>query len=480
MAPADRNTHGPTSARVDIDDIEGEGKEVYEKTLQAVESEREDLGQPPHSSHGGGGRNAPLSADDEIIQDHTIDDPVALLCPHCIAACEFIGTSTSYQLGYIPARYPRIKHVEYAYGCPECKSYVIKASKPLQPVDKGYPTSQLVTHIAQSKFEYHLPLYRQEQIMLSHTIPIARSSMSRWLQQAADHLRILYERMRKLILQSEVIESDETTMPFIRKGAGKTIKGKISVYRGDRHAPYNIYNFTEDGKADNHTRVLQGYKGFLLTDGTAVFNRVLADPDEDRDGATSANCWARVYRYFEDAKKAEEDLADYALGAIKSIFKIEELAMTLPDDQRVALRQRLTKPLINDFKNWLDAQELTAAPTAFKDAVQYTLNRWPALCPFLEHGFLKAHNNDCENALRSVVLGRGNWLFMGSVDGGQTAAILMSFIQTCRRLGIDSFEYLNDVLTRLPETRISQIDQFLPDRWQAARAAAKKLENQTA
>jgi hypothetical protein len=164
-------------------------------------------------------------------------------------------------------------------------------------------------------------------------------------------------------------------------------------------------------------------------------------------------------------------MADYALGIIKSIFKIEDLVMTRPEQDRVAIRQRMTKPLMDNFKCWLDQQELSAAPTAFKDAIQYTLNRWPALCQFLNHGFLKAHNNDCENALRSVVLGRGNWLFMGSADGGQTAAILMTFIQTCRRLKIDSFEYLNDVLTRLPNTPLSEINQFLPDRWKTARQA---------
>ncbi len=153
--------------------------------------------------------------------------------------------------------------------------------------------------------------------------------------------------------------------------------------------------------------------------------------------------------------------------------------MALPENERVPLRQRLTKPLVDDFKRWLDEQQLSAAPTHFKDAVQYALNHWPALCHFLEHGFLKAHNNDCENALRPIVLGLNKWLFMGSADGGQTAAILMSFIQTCRRLKIDSFEYLTDVLTRLPGTPISQIDQFLPDRWKAARKA-KNPETQAA
>jgi hypothetical protein len=256
-------------------------------------------------------------------------------------------------------------------------------------------------------------------------------------------------------------------MPFIRKGTGHTVTGKNSLYRGDATRPYNIYNFSENGKAENHIKMLAGYRGFLLTDGAPVFNGVLANEKEGREGATAVNCWAHVERYFEDAKRAEEELADYALGIIKSIFKIESFAMTLPEGERVAVRQSMTKPLLNKFKLWLDEQESTAAPTALADAVQYTLNRWPALCRFLEHGFLKVHNNDSENGLRPVVLHRKNSLFAGSAAGGRATAILNSFVQTCRRLKIDSFEYLKDVLTKLPGTPINQIDQFLPDRWKA-------------
>jgi transposase len=337
-----RSIHGPTSGRVNIDDIEGEGKEVYEKTCQTIEAEQARLPQPP--SPGGGGRKAPQAAKDEAKEEHRINDAIELLCPCCNIVRTAIGFRVSDQLDYIPARFKRIKHIEYSYACPKCKEHVITATKPLQPIDKGYPTAGLVAHITQTKLDYHLPLYRQERILLSHTIPIDRSTMCRWLKHEADELYILYDRMQELILQCQVIESDETTMPFIRKGAGKTIKGKISIYRGDKIAPYNIYNFTQDGTAENHKKFLPGYLGFLLTDGTAVYNEVLANIKENRIGATAANCWAHVYRYFEDAKKAEEKLADYALGVIKSMFKIDSLAVTLPEADCVALRRRLTKP----------------------------------------------------------------------------------------------------------------------------------------
>jgi transposase len=470
----DRTIHGPRSAQVDKDSLAGEGKEIYEQTCKSVDAEKNKRGQPSSPGHAGGGRNAPNYADDEETIRHEETDACKLDCPDCGVARKFFGFRVSYQLDYIPGKYKRIKHVEYSYRCAHCLGNIITKTKPLQPIDKGYPTARFLAHVINSKIRRHLPNYRQESEMKALNIPVDRSNLSRWQMQSADELQIIVDRMHELILESRVIESDETNLPFIRKGAGRTITGKLSIYRGDETRPYNLYNFTENGKAENHTKFLEGFKGHLLTDGTAVFNGVLAN------GAISANCWAHVERYFEDAKQAEEELADYALGIIKSIFKIESLVMTLPESERVALRQQHTKPLLDEFKIWLDAQSKIAAPTSLADAIAYTLNRWTALTQFLDQGFLKAHNNDSENGLRPAVLGRKNWLFAGSVRGGKATATLMSLVQTCLRLGIEPFEYLTDVLTRLPSTPTSSIDQFLPDQWKLLRAQPTKASTEQA
>jgi transposase len=400
-----------------------------------------------------------------------------LICPCCDVPRTQFGFRISFQLEIIPARFERIKHIEYEYSCPKSKGNVVSASKPYQPIDKGYAGPKLLAHVITSKMAHYLPLYRQEQIFASllkgEGKRIARSTLSRWLKQSADEFTILWEKMCKKVLEARIIISDDTTMPFLVKGNGKAQTGYISYFGGDNEHPYNIYTFAEDGEGRNATDFLKDFFGFLLTDGSKKYNEALAAEDEDGNTMTSARCWAHVYRYFEDAKHAEEKLADYALGVIKSLFLIDSYALTLPESDCVKLRRRLSKPIIDEFKTWLDEQAFSAAPTSLLRAVNYTLGLWPGLCQFIDHGFIKLHNNDSENALRAIVLGRKNHIFAGSSAGGQTIAVLMTLVQTCKRLGIDPEEYLADVLEQMPGTSHLKIDQFLPDIWKAQREKQK-------
>lgn len=305
--------------------------------------------------------------------------------------------------------------------------------------------------------------------------------MSRWKNQTAEELSIIVNRMRQLVLQGRVIYSDSTSMPYILKGSGEAQTGHIWFVGGDAQRSYKLYFFSENERGEHPGKFLKGFDQFLLTDGTNKYTQVLKNEKQGRAGATSAKCWAHAYRMFEDAKHAEEKLADYAIGVIKSLFRIERFALTLPEDDCVAIRRKYSRPILDNFKIWLEEQK-TAAPTSLADAVDYTLNHWIALSQFVDHGFLKIHNNDSENALRAVVLGRGNWLFAGSADGAENSAVLMSLVQTCLGLGINPEEYLTEVLTRLlgNPTSETQIDQFLPDKWKALREATKAtIEIQT-
>lgn len=469
-----RDKFGPRSAQTPADNLEGPGKDLYDKAKESVKEERVKNGEPlkPEVAHGGGGRIIPFLAKDEIPMEHKLEGK-HLNCPCCDLPRSPFGFAISYQLELIPARFRRIKHVEYKYRCDACKSSVLSASKPYQPIDKGYPGPKLLAHVITSKMAYHLPLYRQEQIfeglLGNQGKRIARSTLSRWLKQCADELAILYDLMCKKILEGRIVLSDDTTMPFLLSGSGKAQTGCMWYFGGDNEHPYNVYKFAEDGEGRTATDFLSEFFGFLLTDGSAKYNNALQKKDKDGNTATSARCWAHVYRYFEDAKHAEEKLADYALGVIKSLFLIDDYALTLPEAQCVELRRRLSKPIIDEFKVWLDEQAISAAPTSLLRAVKYTLGLWPGLCQFLDHGFVKLHNNDSENALRAIVLGVKNHLFAGSAAGGQTTAILMTLVQTCRRLDIDPEEYLADVLERFPGTSHKDIEQFLPDLWKARR-----------
>jgi transposase len=404
-----RDKFGPRSAQTPGDNLTGSGKDVYDKTKQSIKDEKASRGIPEEAdtTHSGGGRTIPTLGDNEQIIKHELTGS-ALLCPCCSTERTTIGFNVSLQLEYIPAKFKRIKHVEFNYSCPNCRGNIATATKPYQPIDKGYAGPGLLAHIITSKMAYHLPLYRQEQIFNSLGFPIKRSTLSRWLKQCADELTILYDLMRSRALMGRIIFNDETGMPFILKGNGKVAGGSIWIFGGDDEHPYNIYKFAKHGCGTTIEEFLSGFFGVVLTDGTSKLDEFFKTKDKDGKSATSARCWAHVYRYFEDARHAEEKEADHALGVIKSLFLIDSLALTLPEDECVALRQKLSKPLLDKFKIWLDEQKLSAAPTSLLKAVKYTIGLWPGLLEFLNHGFIKLHNNDSENALRSVVLGRRN------------------------------------------------------------------------
>lgn len=346
---------------------------------------------------------------------------------------------------------------------------MITAEKPEQLFGKGYATAGLVAHIANSKFSWHLPLYRQEQIYRAQSVPIARSNMCRWLKEGAEFLRLIVERMHARLLESRFIQSDTTTLPVIKKGLGKAHKGVIWIARGDDSRPYIVYKFTESATGAHATDLFPEYQGYLVTDGSSVFNGVI------EDGALAVNCWSHAYRYFEDAINSDKEFAGEGIAMVKGLFDVERVAEGMTESERYELRQRVSKRRLHELKIWLDDQLRRPdflPKSKLGDAVRYCLNHWTALCRYIDNGFLPIDNNWSENGLRPAVLGRKNWLFAGSVEGGHTAAIWMSIVQTCRRLELDPFEYMQDVLTRLPAAKTSQIDEFLPDQWKLQRTVA--------
>ncbi len=462
-----RMIFGKSSAKVPATLLTGTGKVVYDQNLSELEAEKANLQIAPEvKKNGGGGRTAPNNAPKLRKIEHKITEPEALACPGCSKPRKVIGFEVSYQLDILKAIFEKLEHIQYKYACSDCEGQVELAPKPYQPIDKGYATSGLIAHIGVSKFDWHLPLYRQERIYLAQTVPIARSSMCRWLKEAADMFDVVVRRMHQLMIQSRLMQSDSTGMPVIKKGLGKTHQGTTWLYRDEK---YILYKFTETGEGEHPERVLAGFKGVLLTDAAPVFNGVI------ENGATKAGCWAHVFRYFEDARKEDPENADYALAIIKSLFDIEQVAAQLSEEECQDLRQRLSKPKLAALKSWADEIRPNVLPkSALGEALTYLNNQWDALCLYADTGFVPSHNNASENGLRPAVLGRRNWLFAGSVEGGHTAAIWMSLVHTCRRLKIDPFDYFKDVLDRLPATPISQIDQFLPDKWKKLQNAGKK------
>ena len=462
LSRRNRAAFGKKSAKVDATLLTGTGKAIHFQTANELDAEKDRLNIVRDPKHGGG-RSAPSSHLAPRKVEHRIDAS-EIPCPCCGQPREIIGFDVSHQVEFVLSLFEYIQHIMFKYACKNCAGQIIAAQKPYQPIDKGLPGPGLLAKIATDKFWLHLPLYRQEQVFKALSIPINRSSMCRWLKEVADILHPIVKRMSQLILNSRVLQSDATTLPVIKKGLGKTHKGCIWVYRGDADHSYVFYDYSDTERSIYPEEILKGYTGILQTDGTNKFNNII------ENGATSANCWAHVHCYFEDAWKSDPVSAEFPMGVIKSLFDIERVAATLSESERKDLRQRLAKPKIALLKDCLDEAQLVVLPkTKLGEAISYTLNRWPALLVYLDHPFVEISNNASERSIKPMVLSRRNWLFAGSEEGGHTAATIMSIIETCKRLRINPFEYIKDVLTRFPSTKTSQIDDFLPDRWLALR-----------
>jgi transposase len=464
LSRRNRVTFGQKSAKVDSALLTGTGKVIHDTTTEELAAEQNRLNIVPEIKKGGG-RSSPAQSIVARKEEHHLDAN-ELPCPCCGEPRKIIGFDVSYQLEFVQMLFENIQHIVFKYACKKCGGQMAAAQKPYQPIDKGLAGPGLLAKIATDKFWLHQPLYRQEQVLKAIGLPINRASMCRWLSEIATLVKPIVQRMRQLILKSLVIQSDATTLPVIKKGLGKTHRGFIWVYRGDADNPYVFYDYTDTEHSMYPEKILKGYKAILQTDGTNKFNKIIAE------GATSANCWAHVHCYFEDAWKEDPIAAEFPMGVIKSLFDIERVAASLAPEERLDLRQRLAKPKLLMLKEWLDEQHQVVLPkTKLGEAISYTLKRWPALQVYLKHHFVEISNNGSERSIKPMVLSRRNWLFAGSEEGGHTAASLMSLIETCKRLGINPFAYLKDVLKRLPSAKTSQIDDFLPDRWLASREA---------
>ncbi len=462
LSRRNRATFGKKSAKVDATLLTGTGAAIHCQTSDELDAEKDRLNLVPDKKQGGG-RSAPPPGLTARKIEHRIDAS-QIPCPCCGQPREIFGFDVSHQIEFVRALFECIQHVMFKYACKNCEGQIVVAQKPYQPIDKGVPGPGLLAKIATDKFWLHLPLYRQEQVFKALSIPINRSSMCRWLKEVADIFLPIVKRMSQLILNSRAVQSDATTLPVLKKGLGKAHRGYAWTYRGDASYPYVVYDYSDTEHSIYPERILNGFTGILQTDGTNKYNEII------KNGATAANCWAHVHCYFEDAWKADPIPAEFPMGVIKSLFDIERLAATLSEAERKDLRQRLARPKLAQLKTWLDDMKLVEPPkTKLGDAISYTLNRWPALLVYLDYPFVEISNNASERSIKPLVLSRRNWLFAGSEEGGHTAATIMSIIETCKRLRINPFEYMKDVLTRFPSAKTSQLDDFLPDRWLAQR-----------
>jgi transposase len=391
------------------------------------------------------------------------------LCPCCGGLRVKIGEQTTQQLDYQPARLIRVEHAQFTYSCPRCPEHIVTAPKPPQPIDRGLPGPGLLAAIATLKYDEHMPLYRQELNLWRHGLFLARSTTCTWMAALAELLRPLLERMKRKLWQGRVIQTDSTGVPVLLDGHDQARTGQLWVYLTEIVPGYVIVDFSIDHKKEHPHQFLADYTGYVQADAHAGYDGLFAPGATHRK--VEVGCWAHAHRYFEAARDSDPELACQALGFTGALFRIEERnrADGLAEAEVLAVRQRASVPILADFKQWLDRIAPVALPKSpLGEAVRYARNQWPALHRYTEAGFLSMENNASERMNKIFARGRINWLFVGSPQGGATAAVLFSITATCRRLEMDVFAYLRDLLTRLPGQPADQLDELLPDRWLAA------------
>lgn len=412
------------------------------------------------------------------LPDHlpreTKEHAAACACPECGGALKRIGEDVAEQLEFVPEHFKVIRHVRPKFGCGKCQS-IVQAAAPSRPIDKGIAGPGLLAHVAVSKYIDHLPLYRQSEIYARQGVDLERSTLAGWIGGIAELVSPLAEAIGRYVRAAAKLHADDTTVPVLDPGRGKTKTGRLWVYvRDDRPAgskepPAALYRYTATREGLHPATHLKAFKGTLQADGYSGFDALF-------EGGTInlAACWAHARRKFYDLHAATKSpLAAEALERIGALYRIEAEIRGKPPDERRRARQARAVALVEDLHRWL--QQRLAQVSAKSDAagaILYSLKRWDALTRYLGDGSIEIDNNAAERALRGPVLSRKNFLFAGADSGGERAAALYTLLETAKLNGLDPERYLRDVLSCIAEHPINRIDELLP--WNLAPEATSE------
>jgi transposase len=423
---------------------------------------------PAHARKARGHRTA-LSAElprVEIIHDLPESDKV---CAHDGATLTVIGQDTSEQLDYVPATIRVLKHVCLKYGCPCCDLSIKTATKPAQLLPKSNASASLLAHITTAKYVDGTPLYRQETQLARLGITVPRVTSARWMIRIGiEKLIALMNLLNERLLDNNLIHLDETTLQVLKSDKSPQSDHYLWVRcAGPPGKRIVLFDYDASRSGAVAARLLPDYKGAILTDGYAGYGAVVAEQQ-----LLHAACWAHVRRKFAEARKVatsadiERNRSDEMLALIRALYAIErELKDShAADAMRVTTRQLKSKPLVAEIKTWIDTQVAQVLPQSLLGkALAYTLNLWPKLTVFLDHGTIPLDNNRAENAIRPFVIGRKNWLFCDTQAGAHASANLYSIIETAKANGLEPHAYLTRLFTELPNAQtVADIERLLP------------------
>lgn len=389
-------------------------------------------------------------------------------CPDCGGALRPLGQDSDEMLDAVPVQWRVVRTIRPKYSCRACEK-VVQATAPVKAIARGRATFGTLAHVVVAKFDHHLPLYRQAEMMAAQGIDIDRSTLAGWAGQASALLDPIVSRIREAGLTATKIHTDDTPVPMLDPGRGKTATGRIWAYvvddrgAGATTPPLVWYKFTQDRTGSHPQQQLASFTGFLQADGYAGYDKLYAT-----NCVTEVACWAHFRRKIFDIHATKPtSLTTDLLARIAALYRIEDEIRGAPPDVRRRGRLERTAPWIETLRTALDDALRRLSPKSeMAKAIAYGRKRWAALTRFLDDGRLEIDNNIAERAIRSIAIGRKNWLFAGSKAGGERAAAIYTVIETCKLNGVEPQAYIADVIAKVAsDWPASRWDELMPWNW---------------
>jgi len=400
---------------------------------------------------------------EHLKREEVTHKPDTDCCPDCGGGLRHFGDDISEQLEYVPENFKVIRHVRPKFACTGCNR-VVEAPAPARPIERGLAAPSLLAHVIVSKYADHLPLFRQSEIYARQGVEISRSTMAGWVGAASDLLGPLVEAIGRHVFAGRKLHADDTPLPVLAPGNGKTKTGRLWTYvrderpAGEQTAPAVWFAYSEDRRGEHPRQHLKNFTGALQADAYAGFHHLYGNHIYE------AACWAHARRKFHDIHLAHASpTTTEALSRIGALYAIEDEVRGKPVDLRLSVRQARARPLLDDLRKWMEkALRSLSSKSETAAAIRYALSRWRALTRYTEDGLLEIDNSAAERALRAVALGRKNFLFAGSDNGGDRAAAMYTLIGSAKLNGLDPELYLRIVLAQIADHPINQIQDLLP------------------
>ena len=406
---------------------------------------------------------------DHVPRNRIEITPASDSCEGCGGTLRRIGEDVTEELEYVPGRFVVNRITRPRFACAGCERFV-QSPLPSRPIERGRPGPGLLAHVLVSKYGDHAPLYRQSQIYAREGIDLSRATMAEWVGRSTALLEPLAEAIGQHVLAGGAIHADDTPVRMLAPGTGKTRTARLWTYVRDERdwggdaPPAALYRFSPDRKGIHPARHLAGFEGWMHADGYAGFEDIYRS-----ERVREVACLAHVRRKFVDMHRAQgSTIAEEAIARIGQLYAVETAIRGSPPDERARIRQNRAAPVFDALERWLPEQlSVLSGKTPLAAAIRYASARLKRLRPYLTDGTLSADNNAAERAMRCVALGRKNHLFVGSPAGGRAAAVAYTLIETAKLNSVDPQTWLADTLARLPDHKITRIDELLPWRWTA-------------